>query len=148
MATKKDSTPVLEEEKQETGLEAIQKQLEELKKENAELKKNQVGSHSPLGGMSDYERVQAVCKENAENGGDPWAEKISIRAPRKSMKDDNFYWLQVNGRSLQVPANDKYFEMALPFAECLVNMIEADNRASDYIDGIEAYDPVSNPKKD
>lgn len=156
MATKKDSTPVLNaepEEKTEAApeggkLEELQRKYEALQKENEMLKKNSIGNKSPYGGKSDYERVQDACREAAEAGLDPWKETISIRAPRRPAKEDPFYWLAINGRTMQVPANDKYFELSLPFAECLVNMIHAEYRAADYIESVENYDPVTNPKRD
>ena len=84
----------------------------------------------------------------AEEGKDPWGIMISIRAPRRPAKEDPFYWLSVNGRTLQVPANDKYFEMALPFAACLTEMIAAEWFANDFADSIEEYDPITNPHRE
>ena len=49
-------------------------------------------------------------------------------------------------KSVQVPANDRYYELALPFAQCMVDEIAARTRAADYADKIEVYDPVLNPK--
>ena len=121
---------------------------EKLCKENERLKANSVAASGATGAKSDYERVHKLAEENAKSGEDPWGVKISIRAPRRPKKEDPFYWLSINGRTLQVPANDKYFEMALPFAETLVNMVWAENFSNDYIDGIEDYDPVTNPHKD
>lgn len=159
MATKKSGTPVPEipmdedaelEEKAEKSQQManMQAELAALKAENERLRKNSVSAASAYGGKSDRERVQEACRECAERGGDPWAEKISIRAPRKPAKEDNFYWLSVNGRTLQVPANDKYFEMALPFAQALTDMIAAEWHASDYADSIEDFDPVTNPHRE
>ena len=159
MATKKNSTPVLdnpvdeeakaEEQRDEAQQMAnLQAELAALKKENESLKRNSIAAKSDAGSMSDYERVRKLAEENAKSGEDPWGVKISIRAPRRPKKEDPFYWLSINGRTLQVPANDKYFEMALPFAETLVNMVWAENFSNDYIDGIEDYDPVTNPHKD
>lgn len=136
------------EEAKQPSMEDIQAELEKLKAENERLKKNSVQSNSLSGSKSDYERVQEVCLQAAKAGKDPWGIKISIRAPRRPKKEDPFYWVCVNGRSIQIPANDRYFEMALPFAETLVNMINADNMANDYIDSIEVFDPVTNPHKD
>jgi hypothetical protein len=126
----------------------MQQELERLRKENEALKKNSVAASTPFGGKSDYERVQEACEAAAAAGKDAWTEKISIRAPRRPAKEDPWYWLSINGRTIQVPANDKYFELALPFAEALVNMITSEYRASDYIESIEDYDPITNPKKE
>lgn len=166
MATKKDSTPVLEipenedvdlkqeseqpakAEEKTAGIDSLMEELERLKKENAKLKKDSVGGGNPAGQLTDYERVQEACKKAAEDGVDAWEVKISIRAPRRPKKEDPFYWLSVNGRTMQVPANDKYFELALPFAQCLTDMIAAEWAASDYIDSIEVFDPEKNPHRE
>lgn len=121
-------------------------QLDEQKKANAELKRNSIYSPSPYGSAGDYERVKEASAEAAEKGENPWTIKISVKAPRIGKGEDS-YWLSVNGRTMQVPANEKYFEMALPFAECLVEEIRNRNRAADYVDGIEVYDPETNPRK-
>lgn len=159
MATKKSSTPVLDipvDEDAELENEAqklqqmvnMQAELAALKKENERLKANSVAAYGAAGGMSDYDRVQDACRKAAEDGADSWGIKISIRAPRRPAKEDPFYWLSVNGRTLQVPANDKYFDMALPFAACMVDMIQAEWFANDYADSIEEYDPETNPKRE
>ena len=160
MATKKSSTPVLDNpvEEEEEMLEKerdekqmlanMQAELAALKKENERLKQNSVAAYGPAGAKSDYERVQEACKKAAEEGKDSWSIMISIRAPRRPAKEDPFYWLSVNGRTLQVPANDKYFEMALPFAACLTEMIAAEWFANDFADSIEEYDPVTNPHRE
>ena len=159
MATKKSSTPVLEnpvdeemleEEKRDDAqqLANMKAELAALKKENERLKLNNISAASDAGSMSDYERVQEACKRAVETGEDPWKIKISVRAPRRPKKEDPYYWVSVNTKSIQIPANDKYFELALPYAETLVNMIEAENFANDFIDSIEDYDPVTNPHKD
>ena len=124
---------------------AMMAEMERLKKENEKLKKNSVYSPSTEGGASDRERVAKACKEAAEKNQDPWGIKISVLAPRIGKGEDS-YWLCVNGKSIQVPANDRYYELALPFAQCMVDEIAARNRAADYTDKIEVYDPVLNPK--
>ena len=154
MATKK-STPVLEtpeteepEVKKNEEQARMMAELEALRKENERLKANSVAAYGAAGAHSDYERVQAACRKAAEEGADAWGIKISIRAPRRPAKEDPFYWLSVNGRTLQVPANDKYFDMPLPFAACLTDMIQAEWFANDYADSIEEYDPVTNPHRE
>ena len=122
----------------------LQKDLDAQKKENEELKKNSVYSPSPMGGRSDWDRVHDACRQVAENHEDPWSVKISVLSPRIG-KGEDAYWLCINGKSVAIPANDRYFEMALPFAECLVNEIEARYRAADMIDKMEVYDPKENP---
>ena len=156
MATKKSSTPVLdnpvdEEVKTEAkpqNVADLEAQLEALRKENERLRANSIQAYGAAGAKSDYERVQEACKKAAEEGADAWKVKISIRAPRRPAKEDPFYWLSVNGQTIQVPANDKYFDLALPFASCMVDMIQAEWFANDYADAIEEYDPVTNPHRE
>lgn len=159
MATKKNETPIVPEEAVQEAvpegnqMEQLLAQMEALKAENArfqqeneELRKNSVYSASPFGSEGDWERVQKACQAAAENGDDPWNIKISVKAPRIGKGEDS-YWLSVNGRTMQVPANEKYFELALPYAQCLVDEVRNRMRANDYIDSIEQYDPETNPKK-
>ena len=159
MATKKSSTPVLEtpvDEEEKLEKERDEKQqmanmeaeLAALKAENERLKKSSIAAYGPAGAKSDHDRVQEACKAAAEAGLDSWNETISIRAPRRPAKEDPFYWLSVNGRTMQVPANDKYFDLPLPFAACLTDMVAAEWFANDFADSIEEYDPVTNPHKE
>lgn len=159
MATKKVSTPVLEEPvNEEVKLEEaaqqaqmmanMQAELAALKKENERLKANSVAASGATGAKSDYERVQDACKKAAEEGADAWEIKISVRAPRRPSKEDPFYWLSINGRTIQIPATDKYYDLPLPFAAALTDMIQAEWHANDYIDSIEEYDPITNPHRD
>ena len=58
------------------------------------------------------------------------------------------YWLNVNGRTVQIPADDRRYDLKLPWAACLMDSLEAENRAADYQDSLEVYDPITNPKRD
>ena len=124
---------------------SFEERLEQLEKENAELRKNSVYAPGPYGAAGDYERVQKACQDAAEKGEDPWNVKISVQAPRRGKGDDS-YWISVNGRYIQIPADEKYYELALPFAQCLVDLIRAERRSNDFIDNIQVYDPITNPK--
>lgn len=162
MATKKVSAPALEipedeekelaeeSEKLETMTQdALKAELEKMRAENERLKlaakANATGN--PYGGATDWERVHEACDLAAAQGIDPWTIKIGIKAPRRPAKEDPWYWLNVNGRSIQVPANERIFELELPWAQMLVDMIAAEWRASDYQDSIEVFDPVTNPHR-
>lgn len=123
---------------------AMQKEIERLKKENEQLKINSVYTSNPMGSESDAERVRKACEQAAKDGTDPWSVKISVLAQRIGKGEDS-YWLCVNGKSIQVPANDRYFELALPFAQALEDEIQARYRAADFADSIQVYDPKENP---
>lgn len=156
MATKKSSTPVLEEPVEEVKPEEntanevakLKAQLNAMKAENERLKQNSVAGGGAAGGKSDYERVKEACDKAAAEGADEWQIKIGVRAPRRPAKEDPFYWLSVNGQTIQVPATDKYYDLALPFADALVNMIQAEWFANDFADNIEDFDPVTNPHRE
>ena len=122
----------------------LQKDLDAQKKENEELKKNSVYSPSPYGSKTDRERVWDACIAAEKAGLDPWTVKISVLAPRIGKGEDS-YWLSTNGRNMGVPADDRYYDLELPFAESLENEISARKRAADMIDKLEVYDPVNNP---
>ena len=164
MATKANSTPVLEVPKDEdrdlekeagkleamanAQKEAMLAEIEKLKAENERLRKNSVLAGNAMGQKSDRDRVREACEKAAKEGVDAWSQTISVRAPRKPAKEEPYYWISVNARTIQVPANDRYFDLPLPFAQCLVDMVAADWMAQDYSDSIENYDPITNPKKE
>ena len=122
----------------------MQAEIERLKKENEQLKINSIYSGSPAGSESDVERVRRACEQADRDGVDPWTVKISVLAQRIGKGEDS-YWLCVNGKSMQVPANDRYYELALPFAQCLVDEIRSRYRAADFAGSIQVYDPKDNP---
>lgn len=125
-------------------LDGLKGELDKEKAENEILRRNSVHSSSPMGAESDYERVRRACEEAAAKDVDPWKIKISVLAPRIGKGEDS-YWLCVNGKSIQVPANDRYYELALPFAQCLTDEVRARYRAADFADSIQVYDPKENP---
>ena len=69
-----------------------------------------------------------VCRLAAADGVDPWTVKISVLAARIGKGEDS-YWLCVNGKTMQVPANERYYELSLPLAQCLVDEIQARRKA-------------------
>lgn len=97
---------------------------------------------------ADYIMVKEACKAAEESGEDPWKIEIEVRAPRRPRGEDPWYWINVNGRSVQIPANDRRQKMKLPFANVLVEMLDADRRAEDYAASLEVYDPINNPHRE
>lgn len=145
MATK--NTPVNENEELEgKKADSMQAEIERLRAENEALKRKKP-TGNPYGSQKDSERVREACEKAAAEGVDPWDETISVRAPRRPAKEDPWYWINVNGRSVQVPANDRYYDLKLPWAAALTDMIEAEWHASDFQDKIEVFDPVTNPHR-
>ena len=91
--------------------------------------------------------VVAKASEEAQAAGvDPWTVKVSVRVPERRDTTERSYWICVNGRSVQLPANNQYQEMRLPFAEALMNALQADRYAQQFADQqIQVYDPITNP---
>ena len=150
MATRKTS-PANVPETEETAEENVQPvsgKDAEIAKKDAEIAalKQQLANAKPSL-KSDYERVKQACEECEAGGVDPWTVKISIMVPHRAPTEDPFYWISVNGMSVQIPANDRYQEIKLPWADVLVETLRSEKRALDYQDSLEVYDPVTNPHK-
>ena len=95
---------------------------------------------------NDYEVVKQKCEEAAEKGLDPWGIDVEIRVPARRDTNDPYYWLNINGRSVQLVANNSYQKMKLPFAETLVGMLRAEAHAQHFADEeIQVKDPITNP---
>ena len=124
-------------------LKAQQAEIEKLKAQLAAAQQQA----KPGARQNDAEVVRKACEEAVKAGVDLWTVTVNIRSPRRPGKEDPWYWLNVNGRSVQIPADDKYYEIKLPWAEALINSLEAERKAADYQDQLEVYDPVTNPHK-
>ena len=152
MATKKNAelkepeTDMLEEtaKKSEEPAEEAAKDAE-IARLKAELAAAQRQSASYRRG-NDADVVQQAIQACLEEGTDPWDIRISVRVPERRDTTEKSYWICVNGRSVQLPANNQYQEMRLPFAEALMNTLQADRHAQRFADEqIQVYDPISNP---
>lgn len=89
--------------------------------------------------------VQELCEECAKTGVDPWTVKVTVFVPKRGPQEDPWYWIQVNAKSVQLPANNTDQEMKLPFADTLMKMLQAEDRAQKYQDELKVYDPKLNP---
>lgn len=95
---------------------------------------------------NDAALVQQAIRETLAAGKDPWDVKISVRVPERRDTTEKSYWFMVNGRSVQLPADNKYQEMRLPFAETLMNTLQAERIAQQFAENeIQVYDPFTNP---
>ena len=95
---------------------------------------------------TERQHVRDMAEETAMNGEDPWKKTVKVRIPRRPPSEDPWYWINVNGRSVQIPAEGKSQELLLPWALVLVDMLDAEDRAREFADSIKAYDPITNPK--
>ena len=152
MATKKSPVPQGEEQlleqpaeeaQQEAGgdaqLKAQEKEIERLRAQIAQMKRRPA--------QNDAEVVKEATRQAAESGVDPWTVTVNIRSPRRPGREDPWYWLSVNGKSVQIPADDRRYDVKLPWAEALMNSLEAERYAAEFQDNIEVFDPVTNPHK-
>lgn len=158
----KKQTPELTQENQEAETiaaqgEAIVKQPDasaELAAKDAEIARlkaqlqAQMAKQKPLsrsGNESDYDRVHRIERETDAAGQDPWEVEIEVLVPHREKTEDPWYWINVNSRSVQIPANDRYQAMKLPFACVLVDQLMYEKKSADFQDSLEVYDPETNP---
>ena len=141
-----------EEEDSSTALGMTQQQddkdaeIARLKAELAEAKKVNVSEVFVPNGRGDMERIQRLATQVAESGENAWNVKVKVRVPRKKGAGDDDFWVVVNGVSAQIPANGEVQEMKLPFAMNLMESLEAEEKAIEFAEGLQTYDPVTNPK--
>jgi len=128
----------------EAKLKAQQAEIAKLKKQLAEAQQ----AKPAVRNRDDAEAIRQAAREAVEAGKDPWTITVPVRSPRRSGKEDPWYWICVNGQGVQIPADDRYHDVKLPWAEVLVDMLAAERSAEDFQDSIEVYDPVTNPHKD
>ena len=144
-AMMEDPAELMEETPKPAKQDAKDKRIAELEAQLAEA--NKLNAAYTKG--NDLEVVRQKSQEAAEKGLDAWEITVSIRVPARRDSNDPSYWLCVNGRSAQIPANNEYQEMKLPFAEALVNMLQAEKHAKLFADEeIKVHDPVTNPHEE
>ena len=126
MATKKPED-ILE---NPQGIDAKDAEIEKLK---AELEKAKSRA-AYVGPKAEQRRIQQLAVEAAEENEDPWTIFVEVRVPKRPATEDPWYWININNRTVQIPANDKVQEMKLPFALALLDMLAAEDKTQDYID--------------
>ena len=65
---------------------------------------------------------------------DPWEQMVPVLTPRKQKGD--YFYVCVNDRRFEIPADGKTHVMPQPIAEILQQSIEAENRALDFAEGM------------
>ena len=136
---------------EENGTAASNEMQERIAKLEAQLAAERAKSAGYRRG-NDAEVVEkAIQDATAANllgaeGKDLWEVRVSVRVPERRDTNEKSYWIMVNGRSVQLPADNKCQEMRLPFAEALMNTLKADRFAQNFAENaIQVYDPRTNP---
>lgn len=78
--------------------------------------------------------VEADETVKAEPAKDPWKEMLKVRVPRRPKGE--YFYVCVNDRRFEIPANGMEQEMPRPVAEVLEQSIQAEYKAEDYAAGI------------
>jgi len=77
---------------------------------------------------------EAEAAEKVPAKVDKWAIMETVRTPRKSKHD--FYYVCVNDRRFEIPADGKEHEMPHPIAEVLRQTLDAEAAADDFAEGV------------
>lgn len=78
--------------------------------------------------------TEAKPEKTEEPKVNKWDQMETVRVPRKSKHD--FYYVCVNDRRFEIPADGKEHEMPHPIAEVLRQTIEAEYAAEDFAEHI------------
>ena len=128
--------------------EVVRSKDEEIARLKAQLQAQMAKARPNRAGReSDYDRIHRIERETDANGVDPWTVEVEVLVPHREKTEDPWYWINVNGRSVQIPANDRLTVMKLPFACVLVDQLYYERRSADYQDSLEVFDPETNPHK-
>ena len=119
----------------------------EIQRLKAELEAARKQQPRTAGGKreSDYDRVHRIERETLEAGKDAWDVLVEVNCPHKAPTEDPWYWICVNSRTVQIPADDEIREMRLPFACVLVDQLRAEQHGAAYKNSLQVYDPKTNP---
>ena len=83
--------------------------------------------------------------EKPEKTADPWAEEMEIIVPRRPKGEDQFYYVCINDRRFQIPANGQVQKLPKPVALILKDSIAAEYAADDQVDEITRKSAEPNP---
>jgi len=65
-----------------------------------------------------------------------WDRNMKVIVPRKPKGEDQNYYICINDRRFLLPANGKEQELPEPVAKVLLESLEAENEADDFMDQI------------
>lgn len=84
------------------------------------------------------EALKAAQEVNAEPE-DAWSEKVRMIVQRKPRGEDQYYYICVNDRRYQVPANGLEQELPKPVADILRDSLAMEANAEEYAEHIPNY---------
>ena len=84
--------------------------------------------------LDQAEVIEEAAEEEKPAVKSKWDEMKTVRTPRKSKHD--FYYVCVNDRRFEIPADGKEHEMPLPIAEVLLQTLDAEAAADDFAEGV------------
>lgn len=145
----REQTELMEEEaaeETEPAEDAKDAEIASLKKQLAKMAAENAREVFVPNGRGDMERLMRVAQDAEESKTDPWKVFVNVRVPRKMGAGDDDFWVAVNGRTAQIPANGQVQEMKLPFAMALMDALEAEEKAIEFAEGLKMYDPINSPK--
>ena len=84
------------------------------------------------------EEIQEEAAKQAEEPKEEgeWGETIEMIVPRKPKGDDASYYVCVNDRRFQIPADGKMQKLPKPVALVLQDSLEAEVKADDFADSM------------
>lgn len=88
------------------------------------------------------EPVEEVKAEEPAEQKDAWAEEIEMMIPRKPRGEDAFYYVCVNDRRFEIPADGKMHKLLKPIALVLQDSLAAEIAAEDFADSIPNNQPM------
>lgn len=92
-------------------------------------------------------QAEVVAEGAAETGAkSAWDETVKMHVPRRPRGDDQFYYICVNDRRFQVPADGKVQELPVPIAAILQMSLDAEADAERFIDGLPNQATAPQPK--
>ena len=125
---------------------AMQNQMAEQLKLMQQMAAGNVEKPRPLTQTEkDAQDARALADKAANEGTDPWTLDFEMFVPHRDPGEDKWYWLSINDRTAQIPANDSRQVMKLPFALVLADTLKAKRREEAYMDNVQVYDPQLNP---
>lgn len=85
-------------------------------------------------------KAEEAAKEEAPKSA--WAEEIEMMIPRKPRGEDAFYYVCVNDRRFEIPADGKMHKLLKPIALVLQDSLAAEIAAEDFADSIPNNQPM------